>query len=233
MPLRSAKELLGYEVAALEGKAGYVYDIYFDDKRWLVRHLVIDLGELSPGQKVLISPNDLGQLDWETELVPVKLTFDQLTQQPDARTVKPVGCQQEVDLLEDYGWIAGWSEMVSLNGKDGKRDSGHCLEKMTLRLKGKESEEAKLEANDPHLRSLAEVLGYQIQATDGASGHLTDFVLDDRCWTIRYVVVGTHHDWPRKQVSLIPQWIKAVQWREASICVTLSRKTIENCPEYF
>jgi hypothetical protein len=176
MTLRSAKELLGYKVTAFEAKAGYIYDIYFDDKIWVIRHLVVDLGDLIPGRKILISPDLLGQPDWETERVPVKLTLDQILQKP---THNP-------------------------------------------------------EVDDPHLRSLADMIGcYKIQASDGESGHLEDFVLDARFWTIRYLVVKIRTFWPNKQVSLIPQWVKAIDQLTSQIQVILSRTTIENCPEYF
>jgi hypothetical protein len=173
MSLRSAKELLKYEVSVLADRAGHLADIYFDDKIWAIRYLVIDLDYMFPGRKVLISPRGLGQPDWEAELLPLNLTLQQLIQQPDIRTVK---------------------------------------------------------SGDPHLRSLVEVLDYQVQAMDGESGCLKDFVLDDRVWTIRHVVIEVQ---PHKQVSLIPQWIKAGGWQDSKVWVNLSCKSIENCPEYF
>lgn len=173
MTLRSAKELLGYKVAAGENEAGYLHDIYFDDKIWVIRHFVVDLEERRPGRKVLISPEAVGQPDWETESLSVKLNLNQLA--------------------------------------EGNRT----------------------QSGDSPLRSLAKTIGYGIQANDGEGGHLEDFILDDRLWTIRYVIVETQSFWPHKPVSLIPQWVKAINWRDSKIQVSLSRSTIENCPEYF
>ena len=41
------------------------------------------------------------------------------------------------------------------------------------------------EINDSHLRSMNEVSGYEIQATDGEIGHVDDFIVDDEPWIIR------------------------------------------------
>jgi hypothetical protein len=228
MPLRSAKELLGYELMTREGQAGYVYDLYFDNKVWAIRYLVVDLGELSPGRKVLISPDTLGPLEWEAEWLPVNLTLAQLAQQPDMGTVKPAGCCQALDVSEDHSWMIVRPDYIPANRQNGSRDSGSCLEKTIAKQTEPEVENANFQ-----LRSLVEVLGYPIQATDGESGHLEDFVLDDRFWTIRHVVVETQHAYPCKQVCLIPQWIKTMGCRETKIQVNLSRQTIESCPEYF
>ena len=41
------------------------------------------------------------------------------------------------------------------------------------------------------LRSVKEMEGYAVGATDGVIGHVKDFYLDDEAWVIRYLVVDT------------------------------------------
>ena len=41
------------------------------------------------------------------------------------------------------------------------------------------------ESWDPHLRSTAAVSGYDIQASDGAIGHVEDFIINDETWAIK------------------------------------------------
>jgi hypothetical protein len=36
-----------------------------------------------------------------------------------------------------------------------------------------------------------EVKGYNIEASDGNIGHVEDFILEDKTWALRYVVVDT------------------------------------------
>ena len=41
------------------------------------------------------------------------------------------------------------------------------------------------------LRSMKDLEGYEIRATDGPIGHVEDFYFDDAAWVIRYLVVDT------------------------------------------
>jgi hypothetical protein len=52
---------------------------------------------------------------------------------------------------------------------------------------------------DPHLRSIKEVAGYQIHVADGVLGPVEHFVLDEAGWTIRYVAVDTRTGGPEKK----------------------------------
>ena len=74
--------------------------------------------------------------------------------------------------------------------------------------------------------------GYRLHARDGEIGHVDDFIVDDRSWVIRYLVVDTGSWWPGKKVLLPPQWIDRVSWLEATVDVDLDRDTIKNGPEW-
>jgi sporulation protein YlmC with PRC-barrel domain len=82
------------------------------------------------------------------------------------------------------------------------------------------------------LRSLEEVKGYHIQATDGKIGHVEDFIVDDESWEIRYLVVDTRKWLHGKQVLLSPKWIQEIKWLESNVYVDLSREAVRNSPKY-
>jgi len=54
--LRGISDLRRFTIAATDGTLGRVGDVYFDDRSWSVRHLVVDAGEWLPGRRVLVSP---------------------------------------------------------------------------------------------------------------------------------------------------------------------------------
>jgi hypothetical protein len=85
---------------------------------------------------------------------------------------------------------------------------------------------------DPHLRSAEAVSGYYVHASDGDVGHVEDFVIDDRDWAIRYMVVDTRNWLPGKKVLVAPEWIGEISWSNSTVQVSLSRRQIENSPEY-
>ncbi|MGQ9572218.1 MAG: PRC-barrel domain-containing protein [Dehalococcoidia bacterium] len=95
-----------------------------------------------------------------------------------------------------------------------------------------EEEARRRESEDPHLRSVKEVTGYHIQATDGEIGHVEDFILDDEDWVIRYMVVDTRNWLPGKKVLVAPGWVENIDWSESKVAVGLSREEIKDSPEY-
>lgn len=87
-------------------------------------------------------------------------------------------------------------------------------------------------APDPHLRSLREVTGYGVHASDGDIGHMEDFLADDERWALRYMVIDTRSLLPSKDVLLGVSWIEDVNWDDARIHVRVAREKIRSAPEY-
>ena len=85
---------------------------------------------------------------------------------------------------------------------------------------------------DPHLRSTQDVAGYHIQARDGEIGHIKDFIIDDRTWAIRYLIVETGTWLTGQPVLISALWIKDVSWVESKVFTMLSREDIRSAPAY-
>jgi len=227
--LRSVQEWKEYAIQATDGDIGHVDQFFFDDEQWTIRYLVVDTGGWLSGRRVLISPIALGQTDWSEHRLPVKLTRQQVENSPDIDTDQPVSRQQEIGYYQYYGWPAYWG---------GPYLWGPAMYPglPAVPLPGEPAAEpprgSKELREDPHLRSTAEVIGYRIHARDGEIGHVEDFIVDDRSWAIRYIVVDTGSWWPGKKVLLPPQWIGRVSWVDATVEVDLDRDTIKNGPEW-
>jgi hypothetical protein len=88
------------------------------------------------------------------------------------------------------------------------------------------------ESGDSHLRSVQEVAGYHIQATDGEIGHVEDFILDDETWMLRYVVVDTRNWLPGRKVIVPPSWVESVDWANRKVSVDFTREEVRTSPEY-
>jgi hypothetical protein len=92
------------------------------------------------------------------------------------------------------------------------------------------SEQDNLE--DAHLHSTNDTIGYDIQARDGVIGHVDDFLLDERSWTIRWLVVDTRNWLPGKHVLVAPEWVESVEWTDRAVRVGLKRDQIQSAPPY-
>jgi hypothetical protein len=227
--LRSLKSLEGYRVGASDGLIGQVRDFYFDDEAWVVRYLIVDTGEPPHGRKVLISPISVQRPDWTERIFPVYLTRDQVKKSPDIDTDKPVSRQQEMGYLGYYGygnywgggglWGAGLYPDIIQAGRQTKTDRGRSINGRPRR-------------DNPHLRSVNALLRYYVHATDGDLGHVNGFLLEERTWAIRYLIVNTSNWWLGHEVVIAPGWIKEVNWADSTVSVQLSRHSIKTAPPY-
>jgi sporulation protein YlmC with PRC-barrel domain len=238
--LRSVDDLQGRDIRATDGEIGSIDQFFFDDETWTIRYLVVDTGNWLSGRKVLISPIALGHTDWAAEGLSVSLTKEQIKNSPGIDTDKPVSRQHESEYFNYYGYPYYWhgpalggagaypTAVPRTMGYPDRVDvtTGYAGSASAPKAAPQEEE------GDPHLRSTREVIGYYIEATDGEIGHVEDFIIDDKSWAIRYIVVDTVNWWPGKKVVVAPQWIKRVSWAESTVYVYLARERIKNAPEY-
>lgn len=80
------------------------------------------------------------------------------------------------------------------------------------------------------LRSLKQLYGNQLGASDGDIGLVQDFYFDDHNWAIRYLVVDTGSWLPGRQVLLAPHALGRLDQSEKILRVNLTRKQIQDCP---
>jgi uncharacterized protein YrrD len=221
-----ATDLEGAPLAAIDGAIGEVVDCFFDDQQWTVRYLVVDTGGWLSGRKVLISPASVRDVDVANRRVVVILTRKQVEDSPDVDTHQPIPRRQESALLAYYGippyWLAADPLVPAL------------LPVQTVPAAATEGASARedVDDEDAHLHSTRDVIGYEIQARDGAIGSVRDFLIDDQSWTLRWVVVDTGNWMPGKQVLVSPEWVEAVAWPDRAVRVSLTREQIQNAPEY-
>jgi sporulation protein YlmC with PRC-barrel domain len=228
--LRKATKLEGYALHARDGVIGDVKDFYFDDQHWHIRYLVVWTGSWLKGRNVLISPEVVRAPDSDEKAFPVDLTMDQVRNSPGIETDLPVSRQYEAELRRHYGWLPYWgvgfpeggmpppvSGLVAPPTRERERTDGD----RPLELRG-----------DPHLRSVNGTKGFDIEALDGAIGHVEDFLIDGKVSRIWYLVIATRNWWPGKKVIVPPAWIQSVGWDKSHVVVDLARDAIKASPEY-
>jgi hypothetical protein len=223
--LRSTKEMMGYHLAASDGRIGKVMDFLFDDKHWTVRWMVADTGKWLPDRKVLISPVALGEADWLSGTFPVRMTRAQIENSPPLEADAPVSREYEAKWFDQLGWSYYWAGAGVWGG-------GLYPGVLFTRDEKEQALQGEPEKRDEVVRSEKEVMGYHIHATDGEIGHVDQFIVDDGPWTIRYMVVDTRNWLPGRKVLVPPSWIDSVHWAERSVTVDLTREGIKGSPKY-
>jgi sporulation protein YlmC with PRC-barrel domain len=224
--LHNTKKIKSFGIKATDGEIGTVHDLLFTDDKWTTRHLVVDTMKWLPGRKVLLSPMSIDQVNTLEDQVKVLLDKEKIKNSPDIDTDKPVSRAQETILGKFYGLYPYWHGA----GYWGPYWNPYDLAHSDLVLEG-ELEEGE-SYNDIHLRSVNEVVGYQIEALDGSIGHVEDFIISEETWQIKYLVIDTQNWWPGKKVLVSTDWIQDVRWTDRSVKVELTKDVIKSGPEY-
>lgn len=111
--LRSALEVSGYEIQALDRHFGHVEQFIFDDESWAVRYLVLDTRNWWPGKRVLISPLWISWVSWPELKVYVDLDRDTVQRAPEYDPAAPLTRAYEGKLFEHYNRPPYWSQGVT------------------------------------------------------------------------------------------------------------------------
>lgn len=101
--LRSTAAVTGYHIHATDGEIGHVEDFLVDDTDWSLHFLVVDTKNWWPGQKVLISPRSVQQVDWAKRRVGLNVDRQRVKDSPiyDASTI--IDRAYETQLHKHYG----------------------------------------------------------------------------------------------------------------------------------
>jgi hypothetical protein len=222
--LRSLKEACGEKLDALDGKIGHVKDFYFDDRSWTVRYLVADTGSWLTSSLVLLSPYAFGDFYQVGKILVVNLTRKQIENSPLMETHKPVSRQYEEQYHRYYGWPDYWQG-------DGIWGVSNfpvlTVPPKILASETKIAHQPRLEGSDAHLRSAQAVTGYHLQASDGIAGHVCDFLMDEKSWTINQLVVKTGHRFTGKEVLIPKNKIDRISYEDSTVFVNLTKEEVE------
>jgi uncharacterized protein YrrD len=210
--LRSLEDLIGTSMIATDGEIGRVRNFLFDDQSWMIRYLVVDVGNWLAGREVVISISALDQPEWEAKAFSAHLTKKQLRNSPNVDSKKPVSRQQEIAMCEYFGWPAYWDDTIDFEVRSVSPPAGR---KFPVHTK-----------EDPHLRSAGDVFGYEVWANDSVIGHLENFIVDEASWHIGYLDLKTG-DWLHSRSILVPvRWVLSVSWADHRVNLNHARNLV-------
>jgi sporulation protein YlmC with PRC-barrel domain len=222
--LRSIRQLYGKTLGTAEGEIGHVKDFYFNDQHWVVRYVIADTGSWLSGRLVLISPHAFGNFHQEGDCLLVNLSRKQIENGPAIDSDKPVSRQYEEDYYRYYGWPVYW-DGSGMWGMGGAPSNYLMPNQQEVCGNGHDRD-------DPHLQSTQAINGYHIQTNEGAIGHVTDFIMDDKSWEIRHLVVETGHWFSGKEIAVSPKQIDRISYEESKVFVKITKEAILETPEY-
>src|SRR5262249_10100499 len=99
---RSVRALSGYTIGTIDGHIGVVRDVYFHDRHWGLRYVVVDTGHWPLGKRVLVSSRSLCGADHARKVLRTSLTKRQIAEAPDVDAKRPVSRQHDTELYQYY-----------------------------------------------------------------------------------------------------------------------------------
>lgn len=106
--LRSARDVTGYYIAALDGDVGHVEEFLVDDQAWAIRYMVVDTRNWWPGAKVVVSPDWIKSVSWAESRVHVDLRREEIKAAPVYDPGRAFERDYEERLFEHHGRRKYW-----------------------------------------------------------------------------------------------------------------------------
>lgn len=214
--LLSAHYLTGFRLQARDGQIGEIASLLFDDRTWTIRYFVARTMRWL-GREVLLSPSAVGATDGDSKSIDVDLTREQIKNSPNLSADAPVSRQYLHELHRHYAWPVWWGAPGSVASIPPATAHGEMPQEGD---------------GDPHLRSTVAVDGSHVKTTDGELGHVQDFIVEDRGWEIRFLVVDTGSWLPGRKVLILPEHASGLDWPKRELQVDLTRDQVADSPEY-
>ena len=113
--LRSAHDVSGYNIQAIDGEIGHVEDFIIDDKTLAIRYLIIGTKNWWPGKKVLVSPKWIERVSWDESKVFINLLRETIKQSPEYTDESLLTREYETGLYQHYNQQGYWIDKVDSN----------------------------------------------------------------------------------------------------------------------
>ncbi len=75
-------------------------------------------------------------------------------------------------------------------------------------------------------------MGYSVETMDGTVGHVSGFMVDDKSWSIRDVMVECGHWYSGKEVLIAPGKVQKISFEESKFFVNLTKEEIQRTPDH-
>ncbi|SFJ81749.1 PRC-barrel domain-containing protein [Halobacillus dabanensis] len=220
--IHNEKYIEGYTIHATDDELGKVDAFLFDDENWAIRYLVADTRKWLPGRKVLLSPISIQNINHQADHISFSLTKEQVKNSPDIDADQPVSRAQEVRMNQYFGWGNYW-------GAPGVWGPGFYPYELAQQEFNEMTEE---EAEVSQVRKTSEVIGYRVFTYNGEAGEIDSFLIDDKTWKIRYVVIRSKIEGEEKFLLVSTDWITDVRWADESLHISVEKESLVKAPAY-
>ncbi|MBO6815770.1 MAG: PRC-barrel domain-containing protein [Rhizobiaceae bacterium] len=217
----SYNDIHNFPLFSEDENIGSLADLYVDDRDWAASFAVIETGGWFSSNKVLIRTVEPIEIDLDHNRLVTTLMQENIKNAPKASS------RETVSEANEREWYLQPHASVYFAGAHGV-----VLPSMFYSEMPEADMQAQQERSekDRHLRSMNEVTGYEVQATDGKIGTVVDFIIDPEDWRVAFLNIDTGNWLPGKLVIVAPEWAQNVSWSERLISFEMTKEQIEKSP---
>lgn len=208
-------QFIGYNVKAPDGYVGKVCDFYFDDRSWRVIYLVVDTGDWL-NRKIVISPLALLQPDIASKTFPVRITRKQVQISPTIDT-SMVPRDELPELCEYFGWPMERNTYIRFF----KSTNGQTRLSLFMPDLATANEHDMPDQYFTRFRRTQGITGCMIKAPETVLGRVSDYIIEDSNWQIRYLVIRVEKSISQKLLLMDSRHLTDVHWSENVIELNL------------
>lgn len=247
--LRSIKDLFGFPVMAVDGKAGKVKDILFGDRNWRMRYLDVETRTgLHLNLRYLSEPEADGakvtrRLIEAKDLEPLRLGLDR-------RMIPTTLSADQIEELEGFGSHLPAEELYEMEFRRFFRHGfyderpffsslGHANYLPPLSAYEHTDKEIKqhldrmAEIAGEHLHSARAVIGYHVAGKDCNLGVVGDLILNVEEWKVEYFVLDTRHGIPSRKYLIDMDHALQLDWSSSTLEISLTENDLLNRRRYW
>ncbi len=177
--LYSMSYLRGLPLLCKGEEYGVCDDFYFEDGTWMLRHLVASDGAFVFKKRSLVSPESIERIEMGSmdDAIPLSISKRALELAPDFDGDVPFSRAIELAAIEHYHLSPYWLA-TGVDGTVGMEAGAPVSESLPTE-------------SEPNLRSLDEVLGYDVRNDETSLGKACDLILDITDYSVAYLAVDT------------------------------------------
>lgn len=105
--LKGTGEATGCRIVGIDGEIGSAEDFIIDDA-WVIRYIVVAAGEWLQGRSVLLTPQWIHAIDWQSRTITVDVTREYIEKSPAYDPSLPLSREYEDRFYEYYGCPRYW-----------------------------------------------------------------------------------------------------------------------------
>ena len=200
-----AKNLISSRINTKNGPAGKIKDILFNDENWKIKHLVLNKHKWVPFGSVLLEPGLIECPQGHAKVV-TEIRRADIKNYPSEDEDPPVAKQKALEKQMERMGLSNTA--VKHNAQD----------------KGQQNTTAR--KKDPHLRSMKEIIGYKIHATDGLIGTVSDFSINLDNWSVEGIVLKNGPEGNNDNDLITTSFVQEFIWVQRKVSLNAPKENV-------